>query len=235
MRNAFRTLIVLGMLAFSVSAQEREITMAELSTKIMKATAIHNAGPFKTVTETEYFEKKGGTLKDKSRNTREVISSSTLRSITEYLTDKARPTVENVSVGGVKYQRVGDGEWKLITRDGGVMIPVPGTEDKPRPIPIQSKQVDRVFSLGDTELEGKDLVLYEIRTVVTRLYSLDEISEWRVTRRFWFAENGALMKRSEEYDDSRHGIYSVMTMRFVYDNLDLKIEPPILGKVKLDK
>jgi hypothetical protein len=231
MRKLSLTLILIGMFAAVASAQERETTMAELSPKIVKSTAILASGPYKSVAETERFDKKGGKSLEKTRITQDVVSTSKMRSFNEYLSDKSRPSVEHINLDGIKYERIAGQDWKLITRVFTVVDSAAGSGNYADRIPIQSKQVNKFFFVGNAEVSGQKAAVYEIRTVVARTYSSGETAESRTNMRYWFGENGALLSRSSETNDPRNGIYGVTTIWFTYGNTNVNIEAPILGPV----
>lgn len=232
MKRISLLIIVLITLAVSSASQERETSMAELSPRILRTISIQKEAPFIFVTETERFDKKGGRSLDKTKIVKEVVSSSTQRSITDYPGDKSRPMLEHISVDGVHYRRIGAQAWTLIT---GVFTDVnsaPTGVTPVRRVPIECKQTSRVFFLGDGEVNGKKAIVYEIRISVSRTYSGGEIAESITNMRYWFAENGALLKRFDENIDPANQVYAVTTANFSYDNLNIKIEVPILETVE---
>lgn len=235
MKKLSLVIVLLGIFAVAGISQERETTMAELSPKLVRSSAIQTSAPFRCVTVTERYDKKGGQVIDRTTTTQEVITSTTLRSTTEYWPEKDRPSVEQVSVAGVKYRRIGGQGWKLVTGVFSVVNSGTGVGSIAGPIPIRSEQSNKVFSLGNELLDGKTTGVYEMRVTVTKTYSSGEISKALTDTRYWFFDNGELAKRLTVTDDVANGVYAKTTLRFAYENINTKIEVPVLDSEKSDK
>jgi len=215
--------LLLFVLFGSVSAwsQERVLSEEEFDRITVAANSASYVAPYRITMRSEHFERSRGNQSIMSvTETSEAQSEDRRRILRITIEAGITRKVENITVSSDSFERIDDGPWKRLEKNGG--------------------SANRFTVVGDIPLRkteftfrylGKDLVnsisadLYESRKF--REYEGSSFHRaYTVVTRFWVHSNGKFLKKDSETFEADGSLSFRMSTYYEYP-AKIRIEPPI--------
>lgn len=215
--------LVLALVSFSaVYGQGKTVQKAEFETLLKNAAEIFKAKPHRVTVTSESTINGKPQEEGSAKTVVEVAGMDKRRSIREYKSRNQNQRREFIRYGDKTYSRENEGQWK----QGGT--PNNQTEGNLKTI---SEQVQYEL-LGKETLNGANVNVYR-RTKESKMIDNSNSEEVQSTEivKYWFGENGALLKREMERENRRSGkIFRFkVTATFDLDSNIQVVAPPVAG------
>lgn len=222
MKTILSLLLVLA--GFTASfAQERAIQKEDFEVLVKNAKAILDARPHRvTVTSSTNVNGKPQET-DSSKTIVEVASKDKRRSVRELKSVKQNSKREFIRFGNKTYSRENDGQWKQS-----------GVENSPSQGNLTTTSEETNYkSIGKELLSNQNANVYQR---VRNRKMIDNSNNEQIisteTVKYWFDDNGALLKREMMRENRRgNNVFNIVaTASFDYDQKIQVIAPQIAGR-----
>jgi hypothetical protein len=213
-------LILAGFTA--VSAQETIVQKAQFEQILKNSTEIMKSKPHRVivVSETNVNGKPQETTSAKT--VVEVVGNDKRRAVREYKSQNQNKKREFIQVGNKVYSRENEGQW---TQSGMPNNPAEGN------LKIVDEKVE-YKSLGSESLNGANANVYT-RTRERKMTDSSNNEEVQSTEtvKYWFDQNGALLKREMERENRRSGkiFHFKVTATINFDDSIQVVAPQVAG------
>jgi hypothetical protein len=205
-----------------MSAQSKEPSPSEIFSMERRALGMLSLVPYRSTMTGETFPARGQEANWKTVLIREIIAPDRYREVQENTTQGKSDRRELIAVSGKYYQRFDNDPWREYPPRSDYVAP----KNEASPAIASKPKIESQARLLETLTENGRLVsVYEVKSKVTREIDGKEVTQL-TTSRFWFRDDGMLLKEFKELETS--GNPRIVSNTTVYEYDDIKIEAPIL-------
>lgn len=211
MKTILCLLVMMLGLTMTMSAQEKVFQKADFDVLLKNAVEILKAKPHRIVVVSLSDVNGKPQEAESSKTIVEVASEDKRRSVREYKSADKNLKREFVRVGAQTYLRENEGKWTQT---------VASANQSPTNMKVVDEQIQYKL-IGKETLGGKNSTVYQ-RTKNSRMTdnsTNEEIQSTEVVK-YWFDENGNLLKRERNRENRRGGkiFHFTNTATFEYDS-----------------
>lgn len=222
----FLGLVLILFASIATLAQERVIEKEEFYNVYTRALSMRGGKSSRTTIIWEFQSEGSRAFNFPSKLISEYVPNVGSRNIYEANPKTGSLGIERISIGKKVYERKGNGEWKEAA-----LVDAPYTPKGS--IKILNKEDEYKF-LGSERLDNQNMTVYS--WTVRQKYTWEKTNEEvlsNITTKYWFKENGELLKTEQLQESRTNGKVTSMKRTDIYEiDPNIKIEAPKLAPNK---
>ena len=206
-------------------AQVQEVSYSDISKMERTTLGLLRSIPYRMTRTAETFPERGKEASWKGVLIVETNPPDRSRQISVTTTQGKSERWEIVSISGRHYQRFNDGPWQVLPPPP----PPKDTEPKNAPASVGSRpKIEAQAQLVETLTEkGRLVSVYDTKSTTTREVDGKEVVQI-VTSKYWFRDDGMLLKKVSEIETLRDP--KIVKNTTVYEYEDIKVEAPTVNQ-----